>query len=282
MPRSSCRFPGRPRLTPPAALLVAVLALAACRGSDDDLTGRAVATATEERSVALEGRTLVLDGFAGDVRVLADPTLSEVRLRAERSARGATDGSAAARLEGVTLREAGGADLYQFVWRTEHEAGTRVDVEVRVPPGTAVTLRLGAGDLVAEGLEGALDAELGAGTATATGLTASEVRLRTGSGALEVEARALPAGAAYTLETGAGEIVLALPAAASVNVEAETRAGQVRLGDLPFEGPRLTTSGGQARFRARLGRGQARVEARTGAGDVVFRETGTDADNLAP
>lgn len=267
-----------------AAGLLLLVALSACRSGDDVATdadgelvrGRLEATDVETRAVRLDGRTLVLDGFAGTVTLTADASATEVSAQFTRRARGATEASARERLADVTLEEAGDGELYQYVWRTRLDAGASVDAEVTLPPGAAIVLRLGAGTLQATGLTGSLDAEVGAGTATLDSTSLSALRLDVGSGTVAVDAVRVPTGAAWTLETGAGTITLGLPARASVRVDARTAAGGVSAQGLAFTDERLSGGPADRRFRGTLGTGAASVEASTGAGAITLRRTGAE------
>lgn len=268
-----------PRTAIPVLLLVT---LAACQSGGDVTTdadgalvrGRTEATAVETRSVRLDGRTLVLDGFAGDVTLTADPAATEVSAQFTRRARGATDASAQERLREVTLNEAGDGELFQYVWRTQLHDGTSVDADVTLPPGATVVLRLGAGALQATGLAGSLDAEVGAGTAMLDAVRPATLRLDVGSGTVTVDAAGVPAGAEWTLQTGAGTVTLGLPADASVRVDARTASGAVNARGLTFADERLSGGPADRRFRGTLGDGSATVEVSTGAGAITLRRTG--------
>ena len=126
-----------------------LLALSACR-SDDDVTrdeegrlqlGREEARAVVDRAVRLDGRTLVLDAEAGSITVVGADT-QEARLRFTRVARGESEAAARARLGRLSIGEAGDAEVYRYVLRTDDVEGGRIDVEARVPRGTTLDVRL--------------------------------------------------------------------------------------------------------------------------------------------
>jgi len=246
------------------------------------LVGRAEATATEERTVALDGRTLVLDGFAGDVRIETDAAATGVRVRFDRRARGATEASARERMVAIRIEEAGDDELYQYVWRADGPgSGLSVDAVATVPPGARVVVRTGAGGVAADGPIERLDVEAGAGAVVVGRASARSLRVDVGAGDVTVDASAVPAGARWTLETGAGDVDLAVPAGASVRIDAESAAGAVTDRGLPgglgSAGVDRPDSPAGARLRATLGRGAASILVRTGAGDVTLGGS-TDID----
>ena len=265
-----------------AALLAVLLAapLAGCRQSEPGaLAGRAEATATEERTVALRGRTLVLDGFAGDVRVETDAEATGARVRLVRRALGATQASASERLARVTVETGGDGELYQIVWRAnlpggamDGAAGLSADAVATVPPGTDVVVRTLAGGVAADGPLGSLDVGVGAGTVVVGRAASRRIRIDVRAGDVTVNAASVPAGAEWTVETAAGDVDLALPPGAALDLDASTGAGA-----LVDRGLGARVPAGAAALRTRLGAGGARVRVRTGAGTVTLGRA-TDID----
>ena len=265
-----------------AALLAVLLAapLAGCRQSEPGaLAGRAEATAVEERTVALRGRTLVLDGFAGDVRVETDAEATGARVRLVRRALGATQASASERLARVTVETGGDGELYQIVWRAnlpggamDGAAGLSADAVATVPPGTDVVVRTLAGGVAADGPLGSLDVGVGAGTVVVGRAASRRIRIDVRAGDVTVNAASVPAGAEWTVETAAGDVDLALPPGAALDLDASTGAGA-----LVDRGLGARVPAGAAALRTRLGAGGARVRVRTGAGTVTLGRA-TDID----
>ena len=274
-----------------AALLAVLLAapLAGCRQSEPGaLAGRAEATAVEERTVALRGRTLVLDGFAGDVRVETDAEATGARVRLVRRALGATQASASERLARVTVETGGDGELYQIVWRAnlpggamDGAAGLSADAVATVPPGTDVVVRTLAGGVAADGPLGSLDVGVGAGTVVVGRAASRRIRIDVRAGDVTVNAASVPAGAEWTVETAAGDVDLALPPGAALDLDASTGAGA-----LVDRGLGARVPAGAAARRTRLGAGGARVRVRTGAGTVTLgRATdidGTETGTVGP
>jgi hypothetical protein len=273
--------------------LITALALASCGGGSDVevgpggelLSGSERATSLEARGVDLAGRTLVLDGFAGTIRVIGVDAGAPARLNFERVARGRTPVAAQSRLEGITLEESGDAETYTYRTRAPRPEGLEVNVEAQVPRDAGLVIRLDAGAVHLDNLSGDIEATLASGPVRAAGVGGRRVILQTESGALEAGAAALPAGAEWRLQTRAGAITLALPPRASTAVDAETRTGTIRVGGLDFADRSLERSGVGMRFRGRLGEGDGRIELRTDVGAIrlnAARPTAAPAPAAAP
>ncbi len=254
-----------------AAALVAV-ALAACTdGSLAPRTGRAEATADTTLTVDLGARALVLDGFAGDVALATDSLATRATVRLTRRARGATQASARDRLADVMIHQASDATLAQVVWRSSLADGASVDARVTLPPGAATVVRLGAGDVTADNLDGPLDAETGTGAARLDRLRTPTLRLRIGSGTATVGAASVPPAARWYVSLGAGDATVTLPPDASTVVVGQSGAGVVAASGLALADVERTGGTGGERFRGRLGDGAATIRVETGAGAVAFR-----------
>ncbi len=237
------------------AVLLGAALLAACE-APAPRTGRAEATADTTITLALGRRTLVLDGTAGDVTLVADTAVTAATLRLTRRARGATRASAARRLAGVTVSTASDHEMEQVVWRAAPAEGAGVSARVSLPPDAHVVVHLDAGDVTARGLAGPLDVETGRGAVRLAAHAGRRLRVRIGDGAATLGARAVPADALWFVSLGAGDAAVHLPADASATVVATADT--------------LATSAGAVVGQARAGAG-ARRQLRLGAGEAVVR-----------
>lgn len=253
-------------MTRPAALLALAVAVAACE-APASRPGRAEATADTTLSVDLAGRTLVLDGTAGDVTLTADSASTGATLVLTRRARGATRASAARRLAGVVVSVAADDEMEQVVWRASPAEGAGVSARVALPPGAHVVVHLDAGDVSARGLTGAADVETGRGTVRLDDHSGVRLRVRVGSGAAVVGARTLPPAARWLVSVGDGAADLRLPADASATVVATADTVRTSAGAVV---ERVRAGAGERR-RLRLGDGEAVVRVETGRGRVTVR-----------
>lgn len=260
-----------------ALLGLLLLAFPACR-QDDDVTrgeggelqlGREEARAVTERAVRLGTRTLVFDSETGSVTVVGTDA-DEARLRITRVARGATVASAEARLEQLTVEEAGDDELYQYVLRCNGVEGARIDVVAEVPRRARLRIALERGEVRLSGTAGDLSVENQLGSVEAAGLAGREVSVQTELGSVEAAFAEIPPDGEVRVETENGSVALTLPPEASAEVEVKTQTGTISVEGLTFTDRDLSPAGN--RFRGRLGRGEAEVRVETEVGSITLRE----------
>lgn len=195
-----------------------------------------------------------------------------------------------AEVEGVTLERAeGGWRLYD---RSEGldlggllgflRGALLRQVALAVPPGTRVRLHLGQGTLRSQGRLGALEGELGQGTARIEEVV--RVRFELGQGTLVVgraealdlelgqgtiEASARLAEGRHRVEAGMGTVRVGLLEGSDVRMRLESGLGSVRL----IQGSRVRDEGQRRRgaLEATLGSGRARLDVESGLGTVEVR-----------
>lgn len=260
-----------------ALLALALLFSAGC-GSDDDVTrgaegqlqlGRDEARKIVERTVRLDGRTLVLDAEAGSVTVVGTDA-EEARLRFTQVARGEDVEEAQAQLGQLSIEEAGDAEVYQYVVRTERTDGGRVDIEALVPREATLNVQLEQGAVRLSGTAGGVTVQNESGNVEAAGLAGRRVTLRTQRGNVEAGFAVLPSDADVRLATENGDITATIPAGASVDVDAETETGEIAVDGLSFTNRNLDQDGARQRFRGRLGGGRADLRATTEVGEILL------------
>jgi hypothetical protein len=198
----------------------------------------------------------------GDVVVRRTPASSSVEIKVERRryARLITPSTSAER-EGDTVRLTGRCRAPFGVGRW----GCGVSFEVRVPPGVSIDVRTQAGEVGLHGLTsgvtartlsgdvsatgvrgpvslstgsgdvslddvggGTIDADTGSGRITGRGLTADDVGLSTGSGAVVTSFRSAPRR--VDVRTGSGLVVLGVPGPDTYDVALDTGSGDQRIG----------------------------------------------------
>lgn len=261
-----------------ASLLVLLGTAAACQkdagiGQTDEgrlVLGEAEQTETVQRTVALSGRPLVLDGFRGTIR-LSGTDADVATLTFTKQARGRDDKDAADVLRRVTLDETGDEQAYRFTMRARQNDLSRVDIEGEVPRGADVRIRLESGEVRLSEIAGPLDVTAESGDVAIAGAGGSVgVELR--NGPIDVGMYRLAAGSTVSLRTANGDIVFTVPSSAQAQVEAQTSAGDISVEGLAFAQRRLNPEGAGARFQGRLGRDGASVNLRTENGAIALRE----------
>lgn len=265
-------------LLPAAAAAALALTLTACGPDEGDIgeteegslaLGRVEVEEAVERGVVFGGRVLVLEGFSGRVD-LDGADVEMARLTFVKQGRGEDAEAARAVLGGTAVEERGTEEEYVYAIATEEGERTSVAVEGRVPHATRARIELESGPVRLSGVRGPLSVRT-TGPVAAAGV-AGDVDITTRTGDLRLGLRRLPPEAESVLETNNGDITVVLPAGASLRVEAETGAGEIRVEGLSFTDRRLDPDGVGATFQGQLGDGNALLRLRTQNGDVVLRQ----------
>jgi hypothetical protein len=235
----------------------------------DLVLGQSEVTDTVERAVSPEGRTLVLSGFNGSVR-LDGANTDVARLTFVERGRGQDDAAAQDVLNGIRLEEQGNADRYEYVMQSGQPERSEVDVRGTVPRNTALEIEFESGAVALSGVEGPIEVEHESGNVQIAGAAAS-VRVAIRNGSIQLGLRQLPADAQVELETSNGDLTLSVPATATARLTAQTQAGSINVQDVQFTSRRLTPQGAGARFEAQLGAGNATVDLQTENGSITLR-----------
>ncbi len=258
---------------PRAALVATFFALSACQQpsinrSEDGLLflGSHEASDVVERVIAPGNRSLLLEGFAGTVRLTG--TDSDVaRFEITRTARGDSPAEAQSQLQNLQIEEVGDETSYRYRFAASENAMSRFDVVGTVPATTEMRIRWVAGDVELDGLSGDVDVQSQHGSLSYIG-SGSIVHLRTRNGSVRASLGSVSAGSDVDLLTANGDIVAALPASASTHLEASTSAGSIATGTIAFASESYSAMDAGARFEGRLGEGAGRVAIRTQHGSV--------------
>jgi hypothetical protein len=241
--------------------------------------GSAVVADTMRRATALAGRTLVLTGVRGSV-TLRGTDASVATLRFVKQGRGPSRAEARSVLRGIRITESGTPE--QFTYTAEISAPDRSAVSVvgTVPRTTPLRIEGARGSVVLDRLEGALTVRHPFGAVRIEGAR-GPVDVDIESGDLTASFRALPAEAPTRLATSNGNIAVALPSSASVQIQAETKVGRVQTRGLALTNQRLNPTGAGARYTAQHGDGRAMLNLETGNGRIVLRRMmGTGFESL--
>jgi DUF4097 and DUF4098 domain-containing protein YvlB len=147
------------------------------------------------------------------------------------------------------------------------------DLEVRQASG-AVTLTTNNGDCTVSDAKGSVEASSVTGDVTVRRTWSKIVRLETTNGTIQFESDIQPDGR-YEFVSHDGQILLALPKAASALVGITTWSGSVE-SEFPItRRPGFSPdSAGTRRYTFTLGQGSARITAETFSGDVSITSSG--------
>ena len=225
-----------------------------------------------ERVTSLGSRTLILEGFAGSVRLTG--TDSDVaRLSITRAARGDSPEEANEQLGKLVIDELGDELSYRYEFSSSDRFLSQFHVEGTVPSRTPVQIRWTSGDLTLTDVHGPADIQTSHGDVAYSG-GSTKVVLRTRNGTAD----AVLSSAAPTLEaellTANGDVSASLPPSGSTHVEAATSAGSISVEGITFASQSYSPADAGARFQGRLGEGSGRVSLTTQHGSVNVRAYG--------
>ncbi|HEV8263914.1 MAG TPA: DUF4097 family beta strand repeat-containing protein [Gemmatimonadales bacterium] len=155
------------------------------------------------------------------------------------------------------------------------------NIDVRDAAGD-VSLATGSGDVTATGVRGTrLKLETGSGNVSLTGAEASELHVGTGSGDVRVtgakgddlsfetgsgniDVTLVATFSVLAIETGSGDVTLAVPPTIGAQVELDTGSGEIDLGGLTMQVRRLESD----HITGTIGDGKGRLSIETGSGNV--------------
>lgn len=271
------RTPALP-YAPVTILVLALLLLSGCKekqpiGQTEEgalILGTTEVTEAIERSVSLNNRTLVLEGFAGSIR-LNGTNEAQARLEFVKRARGSDDADALRKLAGISIDEVGDNQAYRYAMRSEDAGLSSVDVTGVVPAATSVQIQTESGHLALSGVEGPIRITHQNGNVEIAGARRS-VEAETRSGDVTLGIPTLADGSTVRLRTYNGDVYLTLPQSTSATIEASTSAGSVVVNGVTFAERTFTPRGAGALFRGRLGEGGTQISLQTENGSIHIRE----------
>lgn len=259
-----------------------IVSLSACRSEDSSIAedddgflvlGQSEVVESTVRGVSPGTRTLVLDGFHGDIR-LSGSSETSANLEFTKTAR-ADDDTGARRLLGtVNIDEAGTDENYTFTMTSDRPAQSSVDVRGTIGASTPLRIDLESGRIELTGIDGPLDIVSQHGDIQVHG-TGHSVSIDTRNGDIDLGVRLLPPDASISVVTQNGDLSITLPSAISAQIDARTSAGGVRATGVSFLNRRLQRNGAGTRLTGQLGQGNATINLRTENGSITLSEGGS-------
>ncbi|MCA1584162.1 MAG: DUF4097 family beta strand repeat-containing protein [Acidobacteria bacterium] len=191
-----------------------------------------------------------------------------VEVRAERTARGASDESAADLLSKIEMREEVGEARVRVEVRAPRihgMGGHDIKWTVRVPKGVNVDLRTVNGGVRLSGLDGEVRAKSTNGGVNGQALRATALDASVTNGGVDIQLATAPNAGIFALESVNGGVSLSLPGDSRAHIRARCVNGGITVSGLE-----LQTEGDQSRrlVQGRLNGGGARVNLETTNGGV--------------
>lgn len=210
---------------------------------------------TEETFAVGGTPTLEIDLFAGSVTIRPGES-DELHVVAVKKA------TSRGKLDRIDVQMSGQGDgVVIKTKKLSNLDNASVDLEITTPANTRLDVHTGAGTVDVRGIDGRIDVHSGAGTINARDISGTA---RLGLGAGEITYEGTPSGIC-SFETGAGSILIRLPADANVEVDLGTGVGSVDV-DFDLDG-QVTLRGAEGV----IGNGsQGSIYAHTGVGNVTL------------
>lgn len=202
----------------------------------DIAAGKAQDEWTRTYPVAAAGRLEIINVNG---RITAEATDGPaVEVRAERSAKAATDEGARDLLRRIEMREELGEGRIRVEVRpprTSGPSGHEIKWTIKVPHGVAVDLRTINGGVNMNGLQGDIRARSTNGGITGTAIAATAVDAAVTNGGVEIElAKAVTSGT-FELEAVNGGVSLSLPSESKVDIAARCVNGGISVDGLDVQ-----------------------------------------------
>ncbi|HXG87959.1 MAG TPA: hypothetical protein VNJ02_06450 [Vicinamibacterales bacterium] len=238
----------------------------------DVSAGKAQDEWTRSYRVPASGRLEIIN-VNGKITAVPSDTGS-IEIRAERSAKGATDDGAKELLARIEMREEIGEGRVRVEVRAPRINGpSRHEIKwtIKVPRGVAVDLRTVNGGVKMDGLEGEIRARSTNGGITGTGLIATGIDAAVTNGGVEIDlAKAITSGT-FDIEAVNGGVTFNMPADSQADLSGRCVNGGVSVTGLEVEKIGEET---RRRMDAKLNGGGARVSLETTNGGVKFGRSG--------
>ena len=238
-------------------------------GCADEPEATVEVTEEHQQTLALAGRTLVLDGYNG-VLTISGRNDSTATLTFEKKATGTGEAEAQRLLENIRIETQERADEVAITLGTDTPESTSVDVRAEVPFKTPLRLHLNNGVVEIKAMAGPITLDVGNGAVSVEGAV-DDLDLRTGNGDMRVEMVGFREEASVQLQTGNGAIELTLPASAEAHVEAETQVGDISVEGRELEEKTEEKKITGGRLQGRLGDGPGQISLRTENGSILLR-----------
>jgi hypothetical protein len=191
--------------------------------------GQHEVSATTTQTLVVSGTpSLVISDAAGNV-TLQQGGGNQVTVQVTKHAWGVSDAVAKDMLNGMVVNVSQSGSTITMSTQWSGPARRSVDLLVTVPAQANANVHLGAGNIDARQLTGAIKLDTGAGNLTATGVTFNSTsRLHAGAGNIIVDG-AIATSAAVDITVGAGNATLTLPSNTPAHLIASTGVGNLTI-----------------------------------------------------
>ncbi|HEX5158646.1 MAG TPA: DUF4097 family beta strand repeat-containing protein [Ktedonobacterales bacterium] len=261
---------------------VLLLALLACALVGGLVVGIALKLANEVTATTTTTQSFVVNAFpsltinnaSGRLDVQPGPA-GAIGVQITKTARDTSQSAALAALDGITVDSTQAGDQIaistNFPNGSVFASSSSVNLLLTVPPNTAVSADVTAGDIQISGIGGLVEVTGGAGAITLQDVALADgSRIHMTTGSVTVRG-AVMANASVDISVSTGDVDLQLPADTATQLDAHTNLGAIRVSGWPMETTRVNSLGEDA--EGPLGaRASGAIHIRVESGDITVSQ----------
>lgn len=261
---------------------VLLLALLACALVGGLVVGIALKLANEVTATTTTTQSFVVNAFpsltinnaSGRLDVQPGPA-GAIGVQITKTARDTSQSAALAALDGITVDSTQAGDQIaistNFPNGSVFASSSSVNLLLTVPPNTAVSADVTAGDIQISGIGGLVEVTGGAGAITLQDVALADgSRIHMTTGSVTVRG-AVMANASVDISVSTGDVDLQLPADTAIQLDAHTNLGAIRVSGWPMETTRVNSLGEDA--EGPLGaRASGAIHIRVESGDITVSQ----------
>ena len=250
-------------------MLLAVLLLAGC-GSEPEPTDPVEVTASETRTIRLASTAFLIAAYNGTLSVEGTRD-STVSVTFDKKATALTQFAADSALAQIEIEEGQRDTTRTLRLKSDPNLDTAVDMTVKVPYKTTLTLETENGMIEVAGVTAPIAVKVNNGSVAING-AANDVTVQGGNGDVTVDMAGFREETRIVLENSNGDINLTVPPSATAVVEAQTTVGAISVEGLELSEQTQEKSTTGSVVKGTLGQGTGIITLRTEHGSIVLNE----------
>lgn len=250
-------------------LLLIGLLVAGC-GTEPETPDPVEVTASETRTILLAGQALSIAAYNGSVKIEGTRD-STVTVTFDKRATALTQAAADSALAQIDIAEGQRDTTRTLRLKSDPNLDTAVDMTVKVPYKTALTLQTESGLIEVAAVTAPISVKVDNGSVAIKG-AANNVIVEGGNGNIKVEMAGFREATSIALHNNNGDINLTVPPSASAAVEARTTVGTITLEGLELAEKTEEKSATGSIVKGALGQGTGTIDLRTEHGAIVLKK----------
>ncbi|HMB89747.1 MAG TPA: DUF4097 family beta strand repeat-containing protein [Rhodothermales bacterium] len=250
-------------------IVLAGLLLVGC-GSEPETPEPVEVTESETRTLTLPGAALSVAAFNGALTVEGTRD-SVVTVTFDKKATALSQAAADSALAQIEITEGQRDTTRTLRLKSDPDLDTAVDMTVKVPYKTALTLETENGMIEVAGVTAPISATVNNGSVEIKG-AANDVVVQGGNGDITVDMAGFRAETNVDLRNNNGDINLTVPPSVSAIVEAQTTVGGITIEGVSLEERTEEKSTTGSLVKGRTGQGTGTINLRTEHGAITLEQ----------